>query len=430
MPLTLALIGKRAIFGLLLACLALASSGLAVCADSGTLELPAAGFRDIPFSYSTPWQVQFNGFATTLIPCNDSGCNSEHKENNVTVTGQTNIFLPIVLRTTMPPCSQATITGRIFHDLNGNGIYDTAFSIGDLGEHPDGYLGAVGPFWEPPVAGAVITIDDHEITSDSNGWYRYCLPVGINQLSIQANPYRFYFPSSKEIRDLSQAITVQISQYTRLDLGLGMGPLTFPFRLSEKDLFRQGSFTDIDPFPNSIGVYNSYPEDCNWWHCSGDAHRGIDYYAPEGTVVVSAAPGMVYSVGTADDGSAMVIIIHTDFDGLEPWLGSDIRWADRGFQTSYQHLSHAIEGIQPGVMVSRGQRVGYLDEAIHLHIDAQLILEPGNWASGGYIDLYRDTFHDQLVFLEHDSHYGYMIKISQGSPGFWTADLLPHFGDD
>jgi len=340
---------------------------------------------------------------------------------------------PTILPTATAIPKQALIDGIIFHDLNGNGIQDLAITRKDLSGHPDGYLGAIEPIQEPAISGATITFSDYETTSDSEGNYHLSLPVGEYKLSISSNPFRFYIISTEMVHDLNYDFDISIQNNMHIDLGLGIGLLTLPYRLSEADLFRQGSFTDIDPTPGSVGVYNSYPENCNWWHCTGDAHRGIDYNAPKGTVVVAAGPGMVYSVGKADDGSLMVVVVHTKYNSLSPSFGERIRVASTdGIQTTYQHLDKAHEGIEPGVFVSRGQPIGYLNEAVHLHIDAWHMIQ-GDCAddTGCYVDIYRDQNHEKLEFIAHKNHsYGdYPIWISQGSPGYWTADT-PYFSQE
>ena len=337
-------------------------------------------------------------------------------------------YLPMISR---PACQGGPgLYGVVFHDLNGNGIRDQAYRLGSLDDHPDGWLGAPGPTLEPAVAGAVIRAGQHAVTTTDQGTYELCLPVGSYDVSIEASPYRYLLESPEEIEELPATLGVDVGGSTALDVGLGVGFLTLPYRLGDREMFRQGSYVDIDPDLDEVGVYNSYPEVCDWWHCTGDGHRGIDYYAPEGSLAVAAAPGLVYSVGRADDGSMMVVVAHTEYEALRPWPDDRIHWADRGFQTSYQHLASAADGIVPGAFVCRGQPIGYLNDDVHLHFDAQRFLEAGEWESGGWVDPYRDLFHDQFVFKEHWDRGGYTINISQGSPGYWTADNAPHFGQD
>jgi murein DD-endopeptidase MepM/ murein hydrolase activator NlpD len=349
---------------------------------------------------------------------------------DLTATTTYTVFLPYVAKARVPaPCGGASLHGYVFQDYDGNGVQGTAYALGSHVEHPDGWLGAIGPISEPGIAGAVLQFDESQVASESDGWYEVCLPPGHHDVVISKDKYRFYFPSRQLVLELSEPLAVGLVANARQDFGLGVGLFTLPYELTRSDQFQQGSLTDIDPVKDEVGIYDCYPPACYWpdgqW--AGDAHRGIDYSAPEGTPVIAAAPGFVYSVGHADDGSMMVVVVHTEYDGLSPWLGDRIHWANRGIELSYQHLARAADGISPGVFVSRGQVVGYLNDAVHLHVDARWHLIPGDWQSGGYVDLYRDLFHSPLVFLDHDSGSGYFFKMSQGSPGYWSADNQPYF---
>ena len=118
----------------------------------------------------------------------------------------------------------------------------------------------------------------------------------------------------------------------------------------------------------------------------------------------------------------MIVEVYTDYEGLMPYTGDGVASPGRGIQSSYGHLGRPVDGIRPGVFVRRGQPLAHIGSHNHIHIDAQL----GDWETGGYIDLYRDTFHSQLVFLYHEIE---SAKISQGSPGYWTVDNQPYFSN-
>ena len=375
---------------------------------------PRATGKDTSALFAVNAEAQVDKYIQHLVTAPD-------KHNRYT------IFLPVVTGRT---CSDILLSGLVYNDLNGNGIHDTAYSLGDLRKHPDGFLGAAGPSQEPPVVGAVIRAGGAKDVTDSNGRYVLCLPAGTHAVTVEAASYRVRFPSIRGIKDLTAPITVTLSLDTSLDLSLGLGPLTLPYLLSSANIFRQGSYVDIDPTYGQVGVYNSYPEDCYWWHCTGDAHRGIDYYAPSGTLVVAGAPGLVWSTAISDAGDLMVVILHTDYEDKIP---DGNFWARQGFQTSYQHLGGIAEGIEPGNLVERGQPLGYLHNyghESHLHTDAQLDPYVQAGSNSRYVDFYRDLYRNELVFLTHDTGYGYSISISQGSPGFWTADNLPSFAHE
>jgi murein DD-endopeptidase MepM/ murein hydrolase activator NlpD len=95
-------------------------------------------------------------------------------------------------------------------------------------------------------------------------------------------------------------------------------------------------------------------------------HEGVDLVAPAGTPVVAAADGLV--VGAAPNGR----------------YGNWIR-IEHGAKlaTVYGHLSGFARGLQPGMMVSRGDVIGYVGSTgrstgAHLHFELQVDGKPVN----------------------------------------------------
>ncbi|MDO8974590.1 M23 family metallopeptidase [Reyranella sp.] len=95
-------------------------------------------------------------------------------------------------------------------------------------------------------------------------------------------------------------------------------------------------------------------------------HEGVDLVAPTGTPVVAAADGLV--VGAAPNGR----------------YGNWIRLEHGGKLASvYGHLSAFATGLQPGMMVSRGDVIGYVGSTgrstgAHLHFELQVDGKPVN----------------------------------------------------
>lgn len=95
-------------------------------------------------------------------------------------------------------------------------------------------------------------------------------------------------------------------------------------------------------------------------------HEGVDLVAPAGTPVVAAADGLV--VGAAPNGR----------------YGNWIRLEHGGKLASvYGHLSAFATGLQPGMMVSRGDVIGYVGSTgrstgVHLHFELQVDGKPVN----------------------------------------------------
>jgi len=88
------------------------------------------------------------------------------------------------------------------------------------------------------------------------------------------------------------------------------------------------------------------------------AHLGVDYAAPVGTSVVSAAAGTVIAADWRGEAGRMVTIRHGG-----------------GYETSYLHLSAFAPGIHAGVHVAQGQligRVGATGAATGPHLDYRI----------------------------------------------------------
>lgn len=96
----------------------------------------------------------------------------------------------------------------------------------------------------------------------------------------------------------------------------------------------------------------------------GRAHRGVDYGAPEGSVVLAAAAGTVRIAGEAGDFGILLEIDHGN-----------------GVSTRYAHLKSIAAGIRPGVAVTLGRPVAYVGQtglatAPHLHYEFRIRGEP------------------------------------------------------
>jgi len=337
------------------------------------------------------------------------------------------LALPVLLA---PAAALAVdVTGRVFHDYNGNGVQDASAQMGSYHEHSDGYLGYV-EVDEPAVAGAVLSFGSHQATTDENGDYAITLPSGDYTLTVNKDAFRYIFASRAAMYKATEGMPISIGEGATLNLGLGVGPFTMPYPVGEAASWRQASFTDINPATGEVSIFDSDPMDCRMWRCTGDTHRGIDYMSDADRVVIAAAPGMVYAVGTADDGSVLIRVLHENWEGVEPAEPGSVE-GPYGLHTSYQHLGRAAEGIEPGVIVQRGQSLGHLKDLgreTHLHFDLvnQSYSSPEK-PGGYYLDMYRDIFRDELSFHWHVTDYGDKFYMSQGSPGFWTVDNLPQF---
>lgn len=89
-------------------------------------------------------------------------------------------------------------------------------------------------------------------------------------------------------------------------------------------------------------------------------HVGIDYAAPVGTTVVTAARGEIVEATRKGEFGTYILIRHGD-----------------GAETEYAHLSSIASGIEPGVCVFAGAVIGYvgttgLSIEPHLHMGLRL----------------------------------------------------------
>jgi len=336
-----------------------------------------------------------------------------------------------------------SVQGIVFHDMNGNGTQETAYGIDEANYSGSGWRDMTS-VTEPPIQDATVRIGSYEAVTDENGWFSLSVPSGNYQVTIEKENFRFYFKSKSSMIKLESGIPITISGDTSRDFGIGIGCFTLPYKKSDHGKIGLHGYADINPTFNEPSRYNHDPDSQPSYSegepvaGTGDAHRGIDYWVkenPENYDVVAMAPGMVYLTALAGDNMPMIIIIHTDYEAVSPSTDPDVNWAPVvGLQSSYQHLGSYAPGIEPGTLVQRGQVIGTIGNheaysGYHLHVDvgdaAYKHLTEGKLP---YVDLFRDIVLSPgvLSFLWHVSD---SLYISQGSPGYWSADNSPQYFD-
>jgi murein DD-endopeptidase MepM/ murein hydrolase activator NlpD len=116
-------------------------------------------------------------------------------------------------------------------------------------------------------------------------------------------------------------------------------------------------------------------------------HNGVDYAAPTGTLVVSAAEGVVAFIGPRGANGNLISLRH-----------------ENGYETHYAHLSRFAAGLERGDTVQQRQPIGYVGSTgrstgPHLHfglkrngrfVDPQAELNgPGRMLPAGFLARYR-----------------------------------------
>jgi murein DD-endopeptidase MepM/ murein hydrolase activator NlpD len=108
-------------------------------------------------------------------------------------------------------------------------------------------------------------------------------------------------------------------------------------------------------------------------------HHGIDIMAPEGTLVVAAAPGTVEKLFESDAGGTTLYV----------------RSPDKNWEYYYAHLSGYAPGMHEGLIVKRGDPLGYVGDTgnagagnYHLHFGVARIRPDDGWWQGQPINPY------------------------------------------
>ena len=109
------------------------------------------------------------------------------------------------------------------------------------------------------------------------------------------------------------------------------------------------------------------------------AHHGIDIMAPGGTLVVAAAPGTVEKLFESDAGGTTLYV----------------RSPDKKWQYYYAHLAGYAPGMHEGLIVKRGDPLGYVGDTgnagagnYHLHFGVARMRPADGWWQGRPINPY------------------------------------------
>jgi murein DD-endopeptidase MepM/ murein hydrolase activator NlpD len=268
----------------------------------------------------------------------------------------------------------ASLQGRLFFDYNGNGIQDAG---------------------EPAVLGAKVQLTDNAqkvvtvTLTDSAGDYKLeDVPAGRYGLSLLADKkFRYMCRSVKEFRAIDTGYVLNLNtgylddmplvKNQKMDFGLMEGYLTLPFPRGTQE-FRQRSYVDVGH--GNVGDWQgktqTYP-----------LHQGTDFFVPEGTKILAAAPGMVTSNRYEEDNGNVMGIDH---------LNGDMTW--------YAHLNSGVGRLDE--MVSRGHVIGLSGHTGRLS---------GNWPHV-HFGVYKRSMIDP-----------YRDLLDPNSVSLWTVDNEPQY---
>jgi murein DD-endopeptidase MepM/ murein hydrolase activator NlpD len=110
---------------------------------------------------------------------------------------------------------------------------------------------------------------------------------------------------------------------------------------------------------------------------NGHRHEALDIMAPRGTPVIAAAEGNVVKLFTSKDGGLTVY----QFDNTQNWC------------YYYAHLDHYAAGLREGVLLRKGDVLGYVGStgdaspnAPHLHFAVFKLGPEKHWWQGTAVD--------------------------------------------
>ena len=117
------------------------------------------------------------------------------------------------------------------------------------------------------------------------------------------------------------------------------------------------------------------------------AHKGIDFAAPKGTVVTATAAGTVEYVGEKREHGVMVIVDHKN-----------------GFKTIYSHLSDYV--VRYGKQVKRGETIGFVGNTgksltAHLHYEINYKGKAINPIDFFFEDTDPETYHKLIMMANN-----------------------------
>lgn len=125
-------------------------------------------------------------------------------------------------------------------------------------------------------------------------------------------------------------------------------------------------------------------------------HQGVDFAAREGAPVLAAANGIVTEAGPEGGYGNLIRIRHAD-----------------GWATGYAHLSGFAPGLAPGLVVQRGQVIGFvghtgLATGPHLHFEVSL--------DGVKVDPMTTPFGGAPAHDPHEGAYAHLRPALASEP--------------
>lgn len=244
---------------------------------------------------------------------------------------------------TSTPIPLVTVKGKVFQDLNGDGISQSD---------------------EPLLPEVNVAISDRSGITGADGSYSIeNVPIGTWNIIPTIDQFPFISLSSEAYvsSSIGQSIYVTNDE-TQVDIGLMQGVFTLPF--SSNDSFYIYSWMDLDP-SGGVRRYDGSTDACGWitWPSEPiigtcDTHNGVDFIAKQGTSILAVAPGKVFYVATPTDQ------VH---ECLNVFLLHEIN--GDYYLSQYGHNSANL--VNEGQFVKRGEPVALVGhsctELDHLH---------------------------------------------------------------
>lgn len=276
-----------------------------------------------------------------------------------------------------------SLNGRLFSDINGNGIQDGGETV--VPHVGLDLIDKIATNKDPNLTPVIVA----KAVTDSSGDYKFDIPAGQYKLVLHGSPHQYACISLEEFRNVKDGYDLTLLDDRRFDIGLMDGFLTSPLPI-KAGIPNVLYYVDLDPRPGKIRD----------WKCGDltyDGHGGTDFLLPVGTRVFAAAPGVVVdSAYTPDSGNII-------------WMNHPNNTA-----TFYGHLNSRSVTISQNV--KRGDLLGFSGytgknhgPAPHLHFEINILANPG-----GPMDPYRDLCYSSLLPGSYAS-----------STSSWTLDNDP-----
>lgn len=277
-----------------------------------------------------------------------------------------------------------------------------------------------------------------QTTTDQGGYYKFQqIPEGDYNLlidpanaSLKSLNYYSKEPTASDLNDcssVSETIALKITQNTTKHVGLMQGWMTNPFTKESYAVLTNP--VDLD---YRLGFYRDYSNlfvegeekisqgDNKPWGL--DNHQGIDWFAKEGTPILSMGPGVVIFDKPTNGGANSVRVLYQ--------IGK------RAFICDYGHNSK--NNVKYGDKVSRGQIIGFVGHTGTRddHVHSNLWEIPVELVNEDFVTI-RESYilkHYPMVNYSGGNQVPSVLDLFRDisdpkSENLWTIDNKPQYLD-